>query len=108
VPWLTADGGGLDLPRRRVEAEGADASLRALLVDALGDTWPVELLGYVRNVVAGGGAEYPWPVPHAHFAVWRGELPPGVEVAGEWLGPDRAERELGERHWWPLAAHVLA
>ena len=101
------DGSGLDLPTRRVGDEGVDASLQALLADTLGDPGPAELLGYVRNVVADGGAGYPWPVPHAHFAVWRCVLPAGAAVVGEWVGPDRAGRELAERHWWPLAAHVL-
>ena len=101
-----ADGGGLDIPTRRVEASTPADCLRTLVMDVLGSVQPTRLVGYVRNVVPEAPDDYPWPSPCAHFAVWHCRLPEDVEPAGVWLDAASAGTEMGARHWWPLAAHV--
>jgi hypothetical protein len=103
-----ADGRGLDIPSLRVGHMAVDECLRALMVRSLGDIRPAVLLGYVRNVVDDAPESYPWPAPHAHFAVWHCEAPADVDGHGEWLDLRAGEAQLGDRHWWPLAAHVQA
>jgi hypothetical protein len=101
------DGTGLDIPCSAVSAEGIGATLRELVVGAVGTRSPTRLLGYVRNSVSGPADGYPWPTPMAHFAVWRCVLPTGRQVPGTWLPYEDADAHLGERHWWPLALSVL-
>lgn len=67
---------------------------------------PTTLLGYVRNVVTAPDSTYEWPTPEAHFVVWHCPVPQEHPVGGTWLGWAGAEAELGQRHWWPLAAHL--
>ncbi|GAA1240521.1 hypothetical protein GCM10009657_15380 [Oryzihumus leptocrescens] len=50
---------------------------------------------------------YPWPTPVAHFAVWHCELPPDCDVDGGWLDVGEARPLVGERHWWPVASHLM-
>ena len=97
-----ADGRGLDIPTRAVGEESLADCLESLTLGALGRLRPTTLLGYVRNLVPAPQPGYPWPVPHAHFAVWHCRLPRAREVEGTWLDLREAEAELGERHWWPL------
>lgn len=101
-----ADGRGLDIPTLLVEDGAVDDSLQALVVRVLGKEHPTELLGYVRNTVPGSPADYPWPSPQAHFAVWHCASPIDREIRGVWLEMSEAEALLGDRHWWPLAAHA--
>lgn len=101
------DGRGLDIPTRAVR----DGAWEEALEDLLRRTVPdgcrrPRLLGYVRNDVPGAPDGYPWPTPHAHFVVWHCRLPADRDAAGAWLDTVRAEAELRERHWWPLAAHA--
>jgi hypothetical protein len=101
-----ADGKGLDIPTMSVSDGAVDESLEMLMVRVLGSVQPSKLLGYVRNVVPGAPDDYPWPVPHAHFAVWHCAMPAGCDPQGVWLDSVEAERHLADRHWWPLAAHT--
>lgn len=105
------DGGGLDIPTRRVGGESPDAALRTLAAETPAFAVESALLGYVRNVVATPADGYPWPVPEAHFAVWVSDLEAGRgrrAHTARWLDRHEAEEHLGERHWWPLAAAYLA
>lgn len=102
-----ADGKGLDLPTLPVGDGTAHGCLQALMAQVVGSAHPAVLLGYVRNVVPDAPADYPWPSPEAHFAVWHCAVPAACEPRGTWLDAAEAESQLGERHWWPLAAHVL-
>lgn len=99
------DGQGLDIPSARVGDSPVEEALAALVLSALGAPQPATLLGYVKNVVTEPADDYPWPVPDAHFAVWH--IRAERSLSGRWLPAHAARRELGERHWWPLAAHVL-
>lgn len=90
-----------DLPTRPVPDLGdGRATAEQLARDVLGAAAGLRVVGYVRNVVATGAADYPWPTPLAHFAVWRADGDP--RVPGTWLPLDGPE--LRARHWWPLAA----
>ena len=100
------DGRGLDLPTLHVGTMGVQERVRALLLEALGDVHPVALLGYVHNVVPEATGDYPWPAPDAYFSVWHSRLPTDADVGGVWLDAVDAEAHLGDRHWWPLAAHL--
>ncbi|MBC9732625.1 NUDIX hydrolase [Nocardioides marmotae] len=103
-----SDGRGLDIPTR---ACGGDAGeeLADLLRAAVGSRdHPVRMLGYVRNHVPGAPEDYPWPAPHAYFVVWHCPLPAHLDAPGRWLDATEAEAELGDRHWWPLAAHATS
>lgn len=100
------DGRGLDIPSESVSDGAVDGYLEALMVRVLGSVQPTRLLGYVRNVVPVAPSDYPWPSPHAHFAVWHCTLAPAVEPRGVWLDAVEAENHMGARHWWPLAAHA--
>ena len=103
-----SDGGGPDLPTRLVADGSPEECLAALAADTWGQDLPVQLLGYVRNVVTPPVDDYAWPVPHAHFAVWHASLADlSSPTSGEWLAEEQARDALAERHWWPLAAHVL-
>lgn len=101
-----ADGGGLDIPTLPVGDRVVEDCLHALLVRVLGSMYPTTLLGYVRNVVQGTPDDYPWPSPDAYFVVWHFQLPTDFNAGGVWLDAVEAEEQLGDRHWWPLAAHV--
>jgi hypothetical protein len=101
------DGRGMDIPTRAVGGGAVHRVLDSLVVDVLGDVRRTVLLGYVRNVVREPPDDYPWPAPDAYFAVWHCPLSADGEPEGEWLDPVGAAIELGERHWWPLAAQVL-
>ena len=101
-----ADGRGLDIPTMSVRDGAVDGCLEALMVRVIGSVQPTTLLGYVRNVVPGAPDDYPWAVPHAHFAVWHCALPADCDPQGVWLDSVEAERHLVDRHWWPLAAHA--
>ncbi len=94
------DGSGkADLPTRPVPDLGdGRAAAEGLARDVLGTAAGLRLVGYVRNVVAAGTADYPWPTPLAHFAVWAAHGEP--RVPGEWL--PLAGPALRDRHWWPL------
>lgn len=114
--WVTprADGGGLDLPTARV-TDGVAAALDGLVATAPVGTTGLRPWGFVRNLVPDPPADYPWPAPVAHFAVWHGTVDPSAEpdgaaragqdsqeAGGRWLGPSAATEALDERHWWPL------
>ncbi|MGY4644340.1 hypothetical protein ACVW07_002173 [Cellulomonas sp. URHB0016] len=92
----------LDLPTRTVPP-GADphAVARALASAVLGLDSVVRPWGYIRNLVLDPPTGYPWPTPVACFSVWRPVSGEPV-VSGVW----QTRTELGERHWWPLAAHA--
>lgn len=98
-----ADGRGLDLPTRRVEAgERAETALQALC-EGLGlSPTRASLLGYVRNVVPTPDVTYPWPAPAACFALFTVSADGEVPTTGTWCPAESRERELGGRHWWPL------
>lgn len=104
------DGRGLDIPTRVVRDGRWQEPVRNLVRRVGAPDDAVSLLGYVRNVVNGGHEDYPWPSPHAYFAVWHCRLPAPSSAdrtePGTWLDESEAAAELGERHWWPLAAHV--
>ena len=103
------DGGGSDLPSAPVGDIGPLAALDRLHAVVTGAPLApsARLLGYVRNTVPHPAPDYPWPAPVAAFAVWTDEPPPSVRpLAGRWLGGDRLEAELGDRHWWPLFDHL--
>jgi hypothetical protein len=109
------DGRGLDLPSAVVTA-GVPEALAVLRRGVPGGTTSPRPLGFVRNTVPDAPADYAWPAPVAHFAVWQcmAEPPPGPAVRqagatgwapdpdGRWLAPDEAAATLGDRHWWPL------
>jgi hypothetical protein len=97
----------MDIPTRAVGGGAVHRVLDSLVIDVLGDVRRTVLLGYVRNVVREPPGDYPWPAPDACFAVWHCPLSAAGEPEGEWLHPVGAAIELGERHWWPLAAQLL-
>jgi hypothetical protein len=103
--------GMLDLPSRRVVDQTPAEAVQALSAELLGRPRPAgaELIGYVRNTVRSPNDTYPWPTPHACFAVYLARSA-RAEAAdtGIWLDPDAAARDLAERHWWPLLAERLA
>lgn len=97
------DGGGPDLPTRKVHTgEDPEEALGALCTDLGVVSAGASLLGYVRNVVRVPDADYAWPTPHACFAVFAVPEGPRPPSGGWWLAPPGQESELGERHWWPL------
>lgn len=100
-----SDGRGLDIPTRRVRDGEWEEQVEDLLRHA-GVAIQPRLLGFVRNHVPGAPEGYPWPSPHAHFAVWHCPLPAQRDAPGTWLNAADAETHLSERHWWPLAAHA--
>jgi hypothetical protein len=100
------DGRGLDIPTRPVDDGAVDDRLRGLVAEAVGGLVPTTLLGWVRNVVPEPGDAYPWPTPEACFVVWHCAVPGGHDPDGVWLDAAEAPAVLGDRHWWPLAAHV--
>lgn len=97
------DGGGLDLPMRRVAGGEPPTSALDDLAAELG-VWRAraQLIGYVRNVVRMPDPDYPWPVPTACFALFT--LPADGVEGGRWLPAVDQPAALGERHWWPLLA----
>lgn len=103
--------GGLDLPSRRVVDQTPGEAVRALSASLEEQAEPreAELVGYVRNTVTSPDPDYPWPVPHACFAVYLGRSA-GADASGTgiWLDPRAAARDLAQRHWWPLLAERLA
>lgn len=99
------DGRGLDIPTRRVRDGEWEKPVEDLRRTGNRDRHS-RLLGYVRNNVPGAPKDYPWPSPHAYFAVWHSLLPAHRDAPGLWLDEADAEAELGERHWWPLAVHA--
>ena len=98
------DGRGLDIPSRKVREGAWEGAVEDLLRQALGSVRHATLLGYVRNDVPGEPEDYPWPLPHAYFAVWHYPLPGDDDATGTWLHAAEAEAHLADRHWWPLAA----
>jgi hypothetical protein len=107
------DGRGPDLPTAPVPADGATdvaadvaSSLRQLTSSVVEGAPTPRLVGFVRNTVPNAPADYPWPAPVAHFAVWHIDSGKGRERRGRWLDPAEAERQLSDRHWWPLAARA--
>jgi hypothetical protein len=107
VLCVPRDGRGKeDLPTRVVPPGGdALATVEGLARDVLGELVPLDVLGFVRNTVAAPTPEYPWPWPLAHFTVWRAE-PSERRPTGIWRSL-ADPGDLVERHWWPLAHHVL-
>ena len=100
------DGRGLDIPTGRVHDGAWEEPVQQLLRRTVGSHHPSRLLGYVRNTVPAAPTDYPWPSPYAHFAVWHCALPTHPDAPGTWLDAIQADAELGDRHWWPLAAHA--
>ncbi|WP_040166102.1 hypothetical protein [Microbacterium gorillae] len=102
------DTASLDLPTRAVPGEDArgERTIRALADEVLGPRGMVRFLGVVRNEVAVGTPDYPWPTPYAHFGVWRAADAP--IIGGEWVAVDDARSPLARKHWYPLALHALA
>ena len=103
-----ADGRGLDIPTRRITDGSWEGVVEGLLRQALGSVRHSALLGFVRNDVPGTPEDYPWPLPHAYFAVWHCPLPGDEEATGTWLDEVEAEAHLADRHWWPLAAQATS
>ena len=102
------DGRGLDLPTAVVTG-GVPEALAALRRGVPGGTTAPRPLGFVRNTVPDAPADYAWPAPVAHFAVWQctaerqaGATGSAPDPEGRWLDPDEAAAALGDRHWWPL------
>jgi hypothetical protein len=97
------DGGGLDLPSRRVGPGTPQQALSALQEEVVGDEGPTELLGYVRNTVPAPDPGYPWPVPRACFTVFARRVDSARPFGGgHWLALDEASEHLAARHWWVL------
>lgn len=96
------DGRGLDIPSAVVRTD-LTSDLHNLVASVLKTDQRPALVGFVRNTVTVPNDEYPWPVPNAHFAVWHCDVERFDHKQGAWLGAVKARRELGERHWWPLA-----
>lgn len=97
------DGGGPDLPTRTVQSgESAESALTALCEGIGVSSAGAALLGYVRNVVKAPGPGYAWPVPNACFTVFSVPSNGQAPTSGSWCPPSAQQRELGERHWWPL------
>ena len=101
------DGRGLDIPSVIVGDGLVEDCVTGLLMCAVGALRPAWLLGYVRNIVGQPSATYAWPVPESHFAVWHCAVPADCQGQGQWLHRTAAQAQLSDRHWWPLAAHVL-
>ena len=99
-------GRGLDIPTRQVRDGAWEESLEDLLRQTVTSDDHARLLGYVLNDVPRAPGDYPWPAPHAYFAVWHCALPAYRDPPGTWLDAAEAETELHDRHWWPLAAHA--
>lgn len=98
-----ADGGGPDLPTRTVQSgESAESALTALCEGIGVSSAGAVPLGYVRNVVKASGPGYAWPVPNACFTVFSVPSNGQAPTSGSWCPPSAQQRELGERHWWPL------
>ncbi|MGH3352377.1 MAG: hypothetical protein ACRDPS_17035 [Nocardioides sp.] len=94
---------GVDLPTEDVRpGELPVAAATRLSELVLGTPVPVELVGYVRNIVACPAADYDWPVPTAHFAVYRPIAATPPRDVGAWVAQADWADELGERHWYPL------
>ncbi|KQR39677.1 hypothetical protein [Microbacterium sp. Leaf159] len=93
--------GRLDLPHRIVGADDpcGEIAIADLAEQVTGCRAPLTFTGAVRNVVDSPHADYPWPMPHAHFGVWASEASPVVE--GSWVGVGEGS-VLRERHWFPL------
>jgi hypothetical protein len=102
-----ADRLALDIPSLRVDGADLEQCLADLVTATFGRPLPTELFGFVRNTVAMPSGDYPWPVPEAHFSVWRVEVPANCHPQGTWLQASEAEAELASRHWWPMAAYAL-
>ena len=106
------DGRGADLPSAVVQDGAVEEALDVLVARFLGPGRAVRLLGYVRNVVAAASADYPWPAPLAHFAVWHAALAPDEDAPADadhragWLAMADAGTHLGHRHWWPLFGYA--
>lgn len=60
----------------------------------------VQPVGFVKNTVPLATADYPWPIPAAHFAVFKAEGEPILD--GEWISLTGATSPLRARHWYPL------
>ena len=101
-----ADGRGSDIPSRSVKDGSVEHTLQSVLAGVPPEVGAAKLLGWVRNVVDAPGEGYPWPTPEAYFVVWHCEVAPDAFPEGDWLEAGEVEVHLGERHWWPLAAHV--
>lgn len=99
-------GRGLDIPTREVRDGAWEESLEDLLRQTVTSDDHARLLGYVLNDVPRAPGDYPWPAPHAYFAVWHCAFPAYRDPPGTWLDAAEAEAELHDRHWWPLAAHA--
>jgi len=65
-------------------------------------------IGFIRNVVPTPDPGYTYPPPWAHVPVFLITDTAGPIIAGDWLGADRAQAELSDRHWWPIVGHHLA
>ena len=100
------DGRGLDIPTAAVTSD-VESALQGLASSVLTDAGTLRLLGFVRNTVREAGADYPWPVRVAHFAVWHRRATRDVRRAGRWLDSAEARAQLGERHWWPLVSYAV-
>jgi Protein of unknown function (DUF4031) len=107
-----------DLPHLEVGHAGPTAAVERLVRDVLGSdvlgsngrTRP-QLLGYVRNTVAGTFDGYPWPVPKASFAVFLHGVGPAEKVArpsaeSRWVSLRDHPGELSAQPWWLLLAQV--
>lgn len=101
-----SDGRGLDIPTREVRDGAWEEPVENLLRQTVPSKSHARLLGYVCNVVPRAPKDYPWPTPTAYFAVWHCPLPAHRDAQGMWLDLSKAEAELGQRHWWPMAAHA--
>jgi len=96
-----SDSGKLDLPTESVSADDPDGRQAAttLANRVFGRPVDVSPMGFVRNVVPEGAADYPWPTPVAHFTVWTAA---GLPSAGTWVDTNVADNPLKARHWWPI------
>ncbi|QMU96574.1 hypothetical protein FVO59_04630 [Microbacterium esteraromaticum] len=104
---------GLDLPSLPLSAGSAGVSttegVSSLASKTLGRA-DIEhrCVGYIRNVVPEGDADYPHPKPWAHVPVFVPTKGTEPVCEGSWVSLDDARPELQGRHWLPIVEHHLS
>lgn len=97
-----SDSGKLDLPTSPVAVDDPDGRHAAIALAQRVFGRPVDVapVGFVRNVVPVGAADYPWAIPVAHFTVWTAAELPNSAVT--WVDTSVTDHPLRDRHWWPI------